>query len=478
MQGAGNALATSLNPLYRQLADILRQANLAELVSSQEKNRQRPSYNTGPGALDTAAQERALAEQQRRLDQPDVGADLFSRLYLRILNDPALLPPVKAQLARLQRAMGRLAQSDPSLLRNQDHPAWRLINAVASYGAAFTTAEDERLKAFLQFLEEQTRALVDAPNPSTQQFDGLRRLLDAFIARQARTTRLPSEAALAAIERDGQRAQWTELLHSQLDVQLRVAAITPSIRAFLQSIWMDVIVQAMVTHGHESAIAQRHIQFVDDLIDSLQPHPDSRDTEELRKRLPGLISQLEQGLDSISLNTKKRQAIVKELAKQHSQVLSGKSIDVPPAEAMAPFDPNSLGNEAASSLQSLLAERESAFASVWAHANVDRATLPTQPNPLNDTLSPAALAEEKLWLHSLNVGGWLHLCIRDHWLTAQLVWTKDDGQLYLFVGQDPMERHTLTRGALVQLYRFGLAVNLEQEALVERAMNKLMQDLA
>ena len=62
-------------------------------------------------------------------------------------------------------------------------------------------------------------------------------------------------------------------------------------------------------------------------------------------------------------------------------------------------------------------------------------------------------------------------------MTAQLAWVRDDGQLLLLVGQDENERHTITRRALAHLYRNGLAMNLEQEALVERAINTLMQDL-
>lgn len=475
MQAASAGLAAGLVPLYERLAEVLRQANLTELVSSQVPTPRTSAPRTGPGALDSL--------NQRSPDAPAKGSggDLFSRLYDHILADPSLLPPVKDQLARLRRAMEHLARQDATLLRNQEHPAWRLINAVAAYCAAFTDTRDTRLQEFLLYLEEQTLTVIDISQPTTAQFEGLRRQLDGFIARQARSTSLPSQAALEQLERESQRGVWKTMLHEQLDAQLLAATITPGVRIFLQSIWVEVIVQSMITHGQDSDAAAQAINFVDDLIDSLQPHRDAVSRERLRLAMPGLIAQLETGLNTIDLNPKKRAAILSELMKQHGRVLSGYSV-TPPAPKAAPASSpreaeDGLDPDAQSTLHGLLLDRESAFASVWAHANVNRSALPTQPIPLADTESPAAEAEETMWMQELQLGGWLHISIQGHWMTAQLAWVRDDGQLLLLVGQDENERHTITRRALAQLYRNGLAMNLEQEALVERAINTLMQDL-
>jgi hypothetical protein len=130
--------------------------------------------------------------------------------------------------------------------------------------------------------------------------------------------------------------------------------------------------------------------------------------------------------------------------------------------------------DAQSSLQGLLAERHSEFSSVWASADVDRSMLPTQPQGLQD--GDAERADQR-WLSHLHVGHWLHLMVHGHWRTSQLAWISEDGEFYLFVGQDESDRQSITRGALRQLYRSGLAINLEQEGVVERAIQALMHDL-
>jgi hypothetical protein len=130
--------------------------------------------------------------------------------------------------------------------------------------------------------------------------------------------------------------------------------------------------------------------------------------------------------------------------------------------------------DAESSLQGLLAERHSEFGSVWASADVDRSMLPTQPQGLQAGEQTRA---DQLWIDSLQIGHWLHLMAHGQWRTSQLAWISEDGEFYLFVGQDEADRQSITRGALRQLYRSGLAINLEQEGVVERAIHALMHDL-
>ena len=102
--------------------------------------------------------------------------------------------------------------------------------------------------------------------------------------------------------------------------------------------------------------------------------------------------------------------------------------------------------------------------------------MPTQPLPLHEA-DPEQQSEVQQWLKQLRVGGWFHLFVDGNWDTAQLVWISGERQFFLFIGQDGEQRHSLTLGALTQLYLNGLVMYLDQEGLVERAVATLMQDL-
>jgi len=477
MQAVAPAMAGALVPLYQALAQELQRNNLTPLVSTQDLGRgERRPYSSVPGGLDQLRARVDEIESRRAALEPPkpAGSDLLRRLYEQMLADPKLLPPVKAQLARLQVVVARLAQQDSQLLSQQDHPTWRLINAVAAYGAAFTDPTDKRLRDFLQFLDDQTEMLLAAPALGRQQFENLQRLTDAFIARQARERSTPSTVALAALERERQRHEWTNMLREQLDAQLHGARISPSVREFLLGIWVDVIVQAMVLDGFDAPSVHSLVQVVDELVDSLQPLHNEEERERLRARLPALVARIGHGLNGIALSDSKREAILKGLAGQHARALRGVAPE--PRRAASPPTPST--TEAQNSeVRRLLDERESQYSSVWAHAEVNRAELPTQPLPLTGVPDEQAREAVEQWMRQLVIGGWFHMFVQSHWLTTQLVWISEGRQFFAFVGQDADERHSLTAGALEQLYAKGLVMYLEQEGLLERAVATLMQDL-
>ena len=249
-----------------------------------------------------------------------------------MLDDPALAAPVKAQLARLQVAVTRLALEDATLLRDESHPTWRLINAIAAYAGGFADANDARLQEFLRFLEDQTAALVQSPQPSSQQFEYLLRLVDAFIARQARERSAPSEAELATLERERQSGAWLKLLREQLDELARRAGLGPHARRFLHARWSVLIVQAMVREGQDGVLVQRLLHWVDPLIDSLreriairprggQIRADDAARAELRLQLPALVSGIESLLEPLGLDPEQRQALMDALMKLHGRLM-------------------------------------------------------------------------------------------------------------------------------------------------------------
>lgn len=475
MQLASPALAEALAPLYQSLMAVLQEHKVAQLLTTAPTPR-------APSTSLADLQERAEFTRQRDAvttvlpGQRDRG--LLSQIYQRLLTDPTLSAPVKGSLSKFQVALERLSLVDEKLLQDQQHPAWRLINAVAAYGSTFTNPGDHRLADFLAFLEEQTSALLNAPALSSQHFEGLRRLIDAFIARQVRASTVqPSAAELTKLARRKQRASWTSLVRDQLKAQLAGIAVSRSLRRFLTDTWVDAIVHSMVEHGEDSELAQSQIHLVDELIDSLMPLPDQAARDELRGRLPSLIRRLEIGLQSIQLAPEQSRDFFTELMALHGRVLSGKGLGVPtqsPVDAPESRYARDSRLDPESSLQSVLAERHSEFGSVWATADVDRTLLPTQPQALQ---AGESLRPDQAWIASLHIGHWLHLMAHGQWRTTQLGWISEDGEFYLFVGQDEAERQSITRGALRQLYRSGLAINLEQEGAVERAIHALMQDL-
>jgi hypothetical protein len=495
MQVAAQPMARALFGVYTRLCAQLRVAELTQLVASHAAKLEDANVQTRlaqarlhqqlarhPATLDGLAR-RVDARNSRpqpfdptphdtkSIFVPAVAPDMLSRLYDKILADPRLLPPLKALLARLQIAVVRLSRIDTSLLRRQDHPTWRLLNRVAAHGMVFEHANDARLQAFLNFMDAEVQRLIETPEPSALLFQQVLGRVESHISAQAQQRSESSAGALAALEREQQRSTWQPLLREQIAAQISGARMGPQLRKFLQTHWVDVILHAMVQGGREARAAQMAIDWVDALLDSLQPAENEAGRAALRRRLPLLMTGFQAGCDSINLSEEQRAPVLQELMQQHTQVLSGQAAPAQPTPVKLPEPtPEEL-------VERLLIERESQLPEHWAHTNVDRGELPTVPVQLyTKTNSPAAAAAVQAWVQSLRLGNWYHLFIQSQWLTAQLAWISETGLFFLFVGQDADERHSLTRGALEKLLANGLIAALDDVDLVQRAVDTLMKD--
>lgn len=508
MRVAATPLARALNRQYAAAAAALHAADIGDMVSSHGRarddtlahqrlavahgigmratppgtldglSRRVDAVNSRPGGLGAPAQRDPLAPA------PFVrapGPDMLSRLYDQILADPRLLPPLKALLARLQVAVVRLARSDSTLLRRQDHPTWALLNRVAAHGMAFGRADEPRLVEFLRLMEAEAQLLVDAPTPTAALFQQVLARVNAHIDQQARQSGQQNAGELAALEREQQRKEWREVVREQIDHQVAGAPLGPRMHRFLQTSWVDIIVTAMVRHGRDSLEAQAAMELVDAVIDSLTTPRNMADREALRMRLPVLIERLVAGCDSVQLPDARREPPLTELMGQHARLLRGQPALDPNARRPAP-PPSAQASAAPASadeiVKRLMEERDSQVPSHWLSADVDRGELPTVPVQLyNEHDSPDARAALQRWIDSLEIGRWFHLFVQGNWHTAQLAWVSEGRQFMLFVGRESEERLPLTRRALEALLANGLITALEDDSVVQRAVDTLISDL-
>ena len=509
MRVAAVPLARALHRMYTLACAEMRNADISDMVASHGQPQTDPLAHQrlaaargvgarpiNPGTLDglsrrvDAVNSRpqrltpAAAPRDPHAPAPFVrttGPDMLSRLYDQILADPRLLPPLKGLLARLQIAVVRLARSDSTLLRRQDHPTWALLNRVAAHGMAFERADDARLVDFLRFMEGEAQLLVDAPTPTATLFQQVLARVDARIDQQARQSGERNAVALAALEREHLRNDWRELLREQVDHQIVDTPLGPRMHRFLQTSWVEVIVTAMVRNGRDSREAQAAMELVDALLDSLTTPRDLGDREALRMRLPVLIERLVAGCDSIQLPEARREPPLAELMAQHARLLRGLPAQDPAERRAAPPRPTPASTAPASAdeiVQRLMEERDSQLPSHWLSTDVDRGELPTVPVQLyNEHDSPDARAALKRWIDGLQIGRWFHLFIQGDWHTAQIAWIGEGHQFMLFVGREPDQRLSLTRRALEALLANGLITALEDDSVVQRAVDTLMSDL-
>lgn len=82
------------------------------------------------------------------------------------------------------------------------------------------------------------------------------------------------------------------------------------------------------------------------------------------------------------------------------------------------------------------------------------------------------------WLASLDVGTWVRLFLSGRWVHAQLLWTGDRGEVWLFGDGGSDATWAVRRGALLRLHGAALAKTLTMRSLLGRAALKVQQQVA
>lgn len=81
-------------------------------------------------------------------------------------------------------------------------------------------------------------------------------------------------------------------------------------------------------------------------------------------------------------------------------------------------------------------------------------------------------AQQRAILERLRTGDWVDLSVRDQWRRAQLVWTSENGSLYMFVSRGGRP-HSMTRRTCEKLIRARHLRPVDAAAVVDKALRRL-----
>ncbi|MBN8506764.1 MAG: DUF1631 family protein, partial [Burkholderiales bacterium] len=262
------------------------------------------------------------------------------------------------------------------------------------------------------------------------------------------------------------------LLRQQVEQQLgmRRLAMPEPLRQFFVEGWTQVMARTMVAEGTDSADSQAAVSLVDELLDTLQRPADERSRGQMLRRLPPLIDQLKRGMALIDWPEAKRQATLDALMASHERLLFS---PVPLPDVAPPSPPPAASTDWLESELNGLFEQTSDRWKPSAPLDTNVGMLPTVPMALDAEVSGA---DATRWTQQLKVDTRCKLFIQGRWTTARLTWRSDNGQFYMFSSNLSGGSHSLTQRALQRLRAEGLATELSDPNLLQRALKGWMED--
>ncbi|MEO7115192.1 MAG: DUF1631 family protein [Caldimonas sp.] len=421
---------------------------------------------TSPGRRLEQHRSALVASASEPIDRQVI--ELVTRLFESMLADSALPGPFRPVLLRMQVAALRLCLADRAALEFFEHPMWRLLDRIGETSVGYSRMEDPRLSGFLAFSAAVAEEMAGAGAPDAALFRrGLNRI-DVFLSEQLQGQLLAAAAAIEALRLAERRDVLQQHLTLRLTDSMVSVRTTPSIRRFVTGTWAQVIATEMLGHGEQSEQALATLKTVDDLLWSLKipDHPQSR--QRLIGLLPGLLQRLRAGMEAVHLPATERHVVLNELMTIHTEALR------PGARAAAgALTPEEIVQHMRDEVVA-----ETPPARTFSDSVIDLSSMETVPAEHLPTGTDRGDDDPAKRIDSMRVGDRHRIFLERRWSRVQLLWRSDRSLFYLFAGESAAHTHSITRRALERLSSAGLVQPIEARPLVQRAVERMMRELA
>lgn len=290
----------------------------------------------------------ALVEERQRLyggiDRRRVASadadviDLVGMLFDYMLQDEQLPNAAKALLSRLHTPYLKVAILDRHLFTDRQHPARRLLDAMAAAGARWVSEDDLERGIFPCMRHLVERILVEFKDDL-----GLFDVLGEEFANHVREVEQKAEVIeKRSVEMaDGQaRLQHARVrAEEEIEARLRRSQLQPQAQDFLRQVWMEKLTFILLREkaGEDSPPWRLALTLADDIVFSLDQRGGDAARAELRAALPGLRARLRDGLEDLrGYGRRDNDRLLAQMTRWQDELLGGAEMSPQPEPAPAP----------------------------------------------------------------------------------------------------------------------------------------------
>ena len=393
--------------------------------------------------------------------------EIVALLFQSILTEERIPSAVRVWFARLQMPVLRVAVGEPDFFATVDHPARRLIDRMgacvmgfdASAGAVGDALEGE-IKRVVQVVEAYPDTGRRVFQTVLTEFE---RFLEHYFKSENEVTKRGVSLAQQVEQRETLAIQYT----IELRKMLNEVPVQEGVRQFLFQVWADVLAMSAVRNGVQSEITKAMRKAASDLIWSAGAKVSREERADVIRRLPPLLKQLRDGMESAGVSAPKRDEHVRSLNDSLAAAFSAKAAAIPPErfeelrerlEALEELLPDASDVHLDQTLMLDISGDDSGDLEVVGEGG----SMPT----------PAMLS----WARELQVGSWYMLEYNDRNEGVQLAWQGMRRHLSLFVTASGrcllFEQHRLA-----SYLQAGLLLPAQDEALTVKATRTALAKL-
>ncbi len=359
--------------------------------------------------------------------------DIVAMLFDAIFRDPELPASVRAEIAKLQIPVLKVALLDKQFFSEREHPARRLLDAIAQAGIGRNAQDEPRLLAKISSVVDAVIAGFDS---DIGIFETQIETLGDFLQDEEKTASDKAVGmvdALAVRERE-ELAEGRAI--AEVDSRINHRATPALIADFLTRHWRLVLVDAFARHGEFSTQWSESLQLMDELTWSVIAKSSSQERDRLVMMLPTMLKGLREGIEQVG-----RQDIWNDFFSDLIQLHVAALRKDAPAQPHPP-----------------------------AQSETRKVVASNTEHPINDDYDGL--------VHKLEVGAWVEFqSARGTRNTLRLNWVSEFRRVFLFTNRQGENAMTLAASSLADHLRKGTARLLSQNPLTERAVAEVMEQV-
>lgn len=233
-----------------------------------------------------------------------IALDTLSLIFDVIFAMPDLPDAIKATIGRLQLPLLRLALLDSTFFADKQHPARRLVCAMAraAVGLGPDTGRDHPISVRLWEVADAVRGSLET---NVSDLTVYLETVDTLIAERDESMQSGAQPYLQLIIEHEAQAALRFRTHEWLRKTL-AKTTRQELERFVSDYWLRVMQAAYLDGGTAGVRWQECDAAIDLLLSSVQPQPSAAERNKLVTRIPALLKRINAELDSLNISVQER----------------------------------------------------------------------------------------------------------------------------------------------------------------------------
>ncbi len=392
-------------------------------------------------------------EEVRRAPELDRGTvDALAEVFDYVFADRSIPMQLKIVIGRLQIPVLKAAMIDRDFFLTPEHPARKLVDALAAASVAWMPEKGEGDPLYLR-IEGAVKRILAEFEDDLGLFGILLAEFEAFVRETEEQAQVHIEPA-ANQEQSGEAlelalAHADEVVHQCIAALPQGEPLVPFLLPFLTGQWREVMARAWLKAADMPADWEQALGTMDQVIWSVQPKTGADERARLVALLPDLVRQLNASLDAIGWSGEDRATFTRLLIATHMKAIRGTKAGAAPVDS----GPGELEARAGREAMQALDERRA------------RQVVVEQADAFDEM---AQAFTRGLWFDFADEQGTRR--------RYRLGWVSPQRTRMLFTNRDGFEAFVRSEREVVGLLREGRLAVVDQQPIVSRAIEQIMSD--